>query len=155
MSNCYIEVRSGAFGRYSRAWSEDISLMYRKCAERHGFSVKRTLRKDGESLEIIGSGGYFLFKNETGMHFMIKSRYRDPTNRYCLHTNVKVDYQLEEFEFEPVFKKGVIRIYVFNPSPLVVDYQADITRSKLRDALDGYIDEYLTIKNSRRKKELK
>ena len=65
MTTCLIEVRSAAGGDEAKIWSNDLTRMYTRFAQKKNWQVKTTPKG---ALQIKGDDVYQLLKHEAGVH---------------------------------------------------------------------------------------
>lgn len=64
-----ISVYAGVGGEDAKDWVEMLLRMYQKYAQRHSWKIRLI---NDNTLEIIGENAYGLFKNESGVHRLIR-----------------------------------------------------------------------------------
>ncbi len=80
-----VETRAGTGGLEAKLWSEELLLMYRRFAQRHGFQVQPL----GEQIiRLRGPGVYRWLKGETGVHRV--QRVPQTEKRGRIHTSTAV-----------------------------------------------------------------
>lgn len=111
-SNCVITLHAGAGGEEAQDWTDMLSRMYLRYAEKQGFEAKilDTMPGDGaglksQSIEIDGTNAYGYLKCEKGVHRLVRLSPFDANNRrHTSFSSVEVSPLIEddsEIEIKP------------------------------------------------------
>ncbi|MFA6759488.1 MAG: peptide chain release factor 2 [Sulfuricurvum sp.] len=103
-SNAILSIHPGAGGTESQDWASILLRMYKRFAERRGFSVEMLDYQEGEeagikdaSLLIKGENAYGYLKVETGVHRLVRiSPFDSNAKRHTSFTSVIVSPEIDD-----------------------------------------------------------
>ncbi len=121
--NAQVEIAAGAGGTEAQDWAEMLMRMYRRWAERRGYSVEVLDLSEGEEagikgavLEISGAYAYGYLRAETGVHRLVRiSPFDSQARRHTSFASVFV-YPVVDTDINIEIRDEDIRMDVFRAS---------------------------------------
>lgn len=123
MNNCYISLHAGAGGTESCDWADMLRRMYRRYAERHGFTTTVMDYQAGDeagvkSITILVEGPYAYghFKAERGVHRLVRiSPFDSNKRRHTSFASLDVVAEINE-DIEVTIEDKDLRIDTYRAS---------------------------------------
>ena len=122
-SNCFLEINAGAGGTEAQDWSEMLSRMYSRWAEKRGYKLEITDKNDGDeagvksiTMHIKGHKAYGWLKKESGVHRLVRiSPFDSNARRHTSFASVFVTPELDK-TIEIDINESDLRIDVYRAS---------------------------------------
>lgn len=121
--NCYLDIHPGAGGTESCDWASMLLEMYKKYAEKNGFSCEEISVQKGEeagiksaTLFIKGRYAYGYLKNEQGVHRLVRiSPFDSNKRRHTSFASISVTPEFDD-NIDIIIKDEDLKIDVYHSS---------------------------------------
>jgi peptide chain release factor 2 len=121
--NSFVEINAGAGGTEAQDWAFMLARMYSRWAEKHGYKIDITDKRDGEeagvksiTLHIKGNKAYGWLKKETGVHRLVRiSPFDSNARRHTSFASVLVTPEVDD-NIEIQLNESDLRIDTYRSS---------------------------------------
>jgi peptide chain release factor 2 len=122
-NHCFMEINAGAGGTEAQDWTEMLSRMYMRWAEKRGFKLELLDENPGEeagiksiTMQILGHQAYGWLKGESGVHRLVRiSPFDSNARRHTSFASVWV-YPVVDENIEVAYEEKDLRIDTYRAS---------------------------------------
>lgn len=122
-NNCFIEINAGAGGTEAQDWTEMLSRMYMRWAEKRGFKLELMDENPGEeagiksiTFQIKGHQAYGWLKGESGVHRLVRiSPFDSNARRHTSFSSVWIYPEIDD-NIDVAYEEKDLRIDTYRAS---------------------------------------